>query len=145
MPEALAAGRKYLVYLLSAGGALLLAVAWTHSLAPSLDFKAGGILSAGNSPMTLVLLFFPSVVGVGVKAGLMPLHGWLPSAMVAPTPVSALLHAVAVVKAGVFGLARVVGFVFGGDLLRDLGAANFLASNGGSDYGGGLAPRHGAE
>ena len=125
--EALAAGRKYLVYLLSAGGALLLAVAWTHSLAPSLDFKASGILSAGSSPMTLGLLFFLFVVGVGVKAGLMPLQGWLPSAMVAPTPVSALLHAVAVVKAGVFGLARVVGFVFGGDLLRDLGAANFLA------------------
>ena len=126
--EALAAGRKYLAYLLSAGGALLLAVAWTHSLAPSLDFKAGGMLPSASAPMPLVLLFFLFVLGVGVKAGLMPLHGWLPSAMVAPTPVSALLHAVAVVKAGVFGLARVVGFVFGGDLLREIGAVNILAA-----------------
>lgn len=125
--EALAAGRKYLTYLLSAGGALLLAVAWTHSLAPSLDFKAGGMLSTASAQTPLLLLFFLFVVGVGVKAGLMPLHGWLPSAMVAPTPVSALLHAVAVVKAGVFGLARVIGFVFGGDLLREMGAAQILA------------------
>ncbi|MGZ8487596.1 MAG: proton-conducting transporter transmembrane domain-containing protein [Candidatus Binatia bacterium] len=126
--EALATGRKYLAYLLSGGGALVLAVAWTHSLAPSLDFKAGGMLPAASAPMTLGLLFFLFVVGVGVKAGLMPLHGWLPSAMVAPTPVSALLHAVAVVKAGVFGLARVIGFVFGGDLLREIGAVNILAT-----------------
>jgi len=126
--EALAAGRKYLAYLLGAGVALLLAVAWTHSLAPSLDFKAGGMLPSGSAPMALGLLFFLFVLGVGVKAGLMPLHGWLPSAMVAPTPVSALLHAVAVVKAGVFGLARVVGFVFGSDLLRDMGATHILAA-----------------
>ena len=126
--EALAAGRKYLTYLLSAGGALLLAVAWTHSLAPSLDFKAGGMLHGATPPAPLLLLFFLFVVGVGVKAGLMPLHGWLPSAMVAPAPVSALLHAVAVVKAGVFGLARVVGFVFGGDLLQEIGAVNILAA-----------------
>jgi len=126
--EAIAAGRKYLAYLLSAGVALLLAVAWTHSLAPSLDFKAGGILPSGIAPMTLSLLFFLFLLGVGVKAGLMPVHGWLPSAMVAPTPVSALLHAVAVVKAGVFGLARVVGFVFGGDVLRDMGATHILAA-----------------
>lgn len=125
--EALRAGRKYLAYLLSAGGALLLAVAWTHSLAPSLDFKAGGMLPASIAPTPLVLLFFLFVLGVGVKAGLMPLHGWLPSAMVAPTPVSALLHAVAVVKAGVFGFARVVGFVFGGDLLREIGMDSVLA------------------
>jgi multicomponent Na+:H+ antiporter subunit D len=125
--EALAAGRKYLAYLLSAGGALLLAVVWTQSLALSLDFKAGGILPATGTPAALLLLFFLFVIGAGVKAGVMPLHGWLPSAMVAPTPVSALLHAVAVVKAGVFALARVVGFVFGGDLLRQIGADDLLA------------------
>ncbi|MFC7044733.1 proton-conducting transporter membrane subunit [Halobacteriaceae archaeon GCM10025711] len=67
------------------------------------------------------------VVGFGVKAALMPLHGWLPSAMVAPTPVSGLLHAVAVVKSGVFGLARVVLFVFGPEAVRDLGVALPLA------------------
>ncbi|MEA5386274.1 proton-conducting transporter membrane subunit [Haloarculaceae archaeon H-GB2-1] len=67
------------------------------------------------------------VVGFGVKAALVPLHGWLPGAMVAPTPVSGLLHAVAVVKSGVFGLARVVLFVFGVDALRSLGLAAPLA------------------
>jgi multicomponent Na+:H+ antiporter subunit D len=66
-------------------------------------------------------------IGVGVKAGLMPLHSWLPSAMVAPTPVSALLHAVAVVKAGVFGMARVAGFIFGPELLRQISVTHFLA------------------
>src|SRR5690606_16257621 len=63
----------------------------------------------------------------GVKAGLMPLHAWLPAAMVAPTPVSALLHAVAVVKAGVFGVLRVTGFVFGPSLLGELGLGTALA------------------
>jgi len=125
--EAVAAGRKYLAYLLTAGGALLLAVAWTEKLVSSLDFRPGGIFPAATGATELALLFLLFVVGVGVKGGLMPFHGWLPSAMVAPTPVSALLHAVAVVKAGVFGLARVVGFVFGGDLLRDIGADDVLA------------------
>ncbi len=67
------------------------------------------------------------MIGVGVKAGIMPLHAWLPAAMIAPTPVSALLHAVAVVKAGVFGTLRVVGYVFGPETLRDLGVALPLA------------------
>ena len=127
-PEALASGRKYLVYLLTGGGALLLAVAWTRSMAPSLDFQPGGLLPAatGGSAAALLLLFF--VIGVGVKAGLMPMQSWLPAAMVAPTPVSALLHAVAVVKAGVFGLARVAGFVFGADMLERLGAVDLLAA-----------------
>jgi multicomponent Na+:H+ antiporter subunit D len=72
----------------------------------------------------LLILF---VIGVGVKAGLMPMHSWLPAAMVAPTPVSALLHAVAVVKAGVFGFARVVGFVFGAEMLQQSGAVDLVA------------------
>jgi multicomponent Na+:H+ antiporter subunit D len=126
--EAVAAGRKYLVYLLTAGGALLLAVAWTKTLAQSLDFRPGGIFPPSVGTTELGLLMFLFVVGVGVKSALMPLHGWLPSAMVAPTPVSALLHAVAVVKAGVFGLARIVGFVYGGDLLQQIGAASALVA-----------------
>lgn len=77
--------------------------------------------------MTLLPIFLTLVLGFGVKAAIMPLHGWLPTAMVAPTPVSALLHAVAVVKAGVFGLLRVIYNVFGVDLLRDLGYAAWLA------------------
>jgi multicomponent Na+:H+ antiporter subunit D len=125
--EALASGRKYLVYLLTGGGALLLAVALTQSMAPSLDFQPGGILPAKTGAPELALLLILFVIGVGVKAGLMPMHSWLPAAMVAPTPVSALLHAVAVVKAGVFGFARVVGFVFGAELMRQSGAANLVA------------------
>ena len=126
--EAVAAGRKYLAYLLTAGGLLFLAVAWTQKLASSLDFRPGGIFPAGAGVTELALLFALFVVGIGVKASLMPLHGWLPSAMVAPTPVSALLHAVAVVKAGVFGLARVSGYIFGGGVLERIGGSSVLAT-----------------
>jgi multicomponent Na+:H+ antiporter subunit D len=123
------AGRVYLLYTLTAGAALLGAVAWTHALAGRTDFEPGGILAgAGATPAALWGLFLLCVVGCGVKAAIVPLHTWLPIAMIAPTPVSALLHAVAVVKAGVFGLARVTGFVFGPTLLRDLGAADLLAA-----------------
>ena len=125
--EARAGGRRYLVYTLTAGQALLLAVVWVHSLAPGGEFVPGGMLPPGLPNGTIWGLFGLFVLGVGVKAGIMPLHGWLPVAMVAPTPVSALLHAVAVVKAGVFGLVRVVGYVFGIDVLHDVGATIVLA------------------
>jgi multicomponent Na+:H+ antiporter subunit D len=74
----------------------------------------------------LIILFLLFLVGFGVKSALMPLHSWLPTAMIAPTPVSALLHAVAVVKAGVFGFVRVAGFVFGPTLLQETGGAYLL-------------------
>ena len=127
-PEAVRAGRKYLAYTLSGGLALIVATAWAHVLGVDTTFQAGGILSslAGNEPQ-LWGLFALLVFGVGVKAAVMPLHSWLPAAMVAPTPVSALLHAVAVVKAGAFGFIRVVGFVFGVELLREMGAWHVLA------------------
>jgi multicomponent Na+:H+ antiporter subunit D len=124
-PEAIRSGRMYLAYTLIAGQALLVAAVWAQSLAPGASFQPGGFLPAGTPMAGLLLLLF--IVGIGVKAGIMPLHGWLPAAMVAPTPVSALLHAVAVVKAGAFGCLRVVGFVFGVDLLRDIGADVILA------------------
>jgi multicomponent Na+:H+ antiporter subunit D len=73
------------------------------------------------------LIFVSLFIGFGVKAAIMPLHGWLPIAMVAPTPVSALLHAVAVVKAGAFGILRTIYNVFGVDLLRELGFTTPLA------------------
>ena len=74
------------------------------------------------------ILFVLFIVGVGVKSGIMPLHSWLPAAMVAPTPVSALLHAVAVVKSGAFGVLRVTGFVFGPETMRAHGLDILLAS-----------------
>lgn len=118
--EAKRSGRKYLGYTLTAGMLFLIAIAWVHLTSGNLDFQPGGILSGttltSNEIKVLFLLF---IAGVGVKAGIMPLHGWLPAAMVAPTPVSALLHAVAVVKSGVFGVFRVVGFVFGPEVMQE--------------------------
>jgi len=125
--EAARAGRLYLAYTLTGGAVLLGAVAWTRVLAGRLDFQPGGILPEAAGVATLQMLFGLFVLGLGVKAAVVPLHSWLPVAMVAPTPVSALLHAVAVVKAGVFGLVRVVGFVFGPSLTRDVGAGTALA------------------
>ncbi len=118
-PEAISAGRKYLTYTLTAGVVLIAATALTYQLAGRLDFVPGGLL--GNvvaSGRTMTVLFLLYLGGVGVKAAIMPLHSWLPTAMAAPTPVSALLHAVAVVKSGVFGVMRVVGFVFGPGVMR---------------------------
>jgi len=120
-PEAMAAGRKYLAYLLSGGLLLLLAVGLVWGLMGSLEFQPGGFLSGDLDRGSLLLLFLLFFLGFGVKGAVMPLHSWLPTAMIAPTPVSALLHAVAVVKAGVFGFARVVGFVFGQDLAAEVG------------------------
>jgi len=125
--EAINSGRKYLAYTLIAGQLLLVAIVWIQILVGNGDFQAGGFLSGKASAGALCIIFFMMIVGTGVKAGLMPLHGWLPAAMVAPTPVSALLHAVAVVKAGAFGVIRVTGYVFGPRLLADIGAASVLA------------------
>lgn len=126
--EAISGGRKYLAYTLSAGLILIAATAWTYGIAGTLDFKAGGLLRGMQiDESTLRALFMLLIMGVGVKAAVMPLHSWLPTAMVAPTPVSALLHAVAVVKSGVFGVLRVTGFVFGPDVMTQAGLGNTLA------------------
>ncbi len=124
--EAMRSGRLYLLLLLGTSMALLLpAIFATFALAGTLDFKAGGILTGTASGATLALLLFLYVFGIG-KAAVMPVHSWLPAAMVAPTPVSALLHAVAVVKAGVFTILKVMVYVFGIDLLQELSAADIL-------------------
>lgn len=120
-------GRQYLVYAITAGMALVAGIALVHQMAGTLSFEAGGFLDAGMGRGALVTVFLLFFLGFGVKGGVMPLHSWLPNAMIAPTPVSALLHAVAVVKAGVFGFVRLVGFVFGPELLQDLGLATILA------------------
>ena len=118
--EAKRGARVYLGLLLGTSiGLHLLAIIATWWLAGTLDFVPGGILEGrvghGIGAVLLVLYMF----GIG-KAALMPFHRWLPSAMVAPTPVSALLHAVAVVKAGVFTVLKVGIYVFGLDYLREL-------------------------
>lgn len=126
-PEATKAGRKYLAYLLTGGLALIVAAALTYQYTCTLDFRSGGFLASVAGQHNLLPLFVLFLIGFGMKAALIPLHSWLPTAMIAPTPVSALLHAVAVVKAGVFGFVRVIGFVFGPTLFHDIGAGNVLA------------------
>jgi len=124
--EARRSGRIYLGILVGTSVAfLLLAVIWTWDLAGTVEFRPGGILSGrveGYAAGLLLLLF---VFGIG-KAALMPFHRWLPAAMVAPTPVSALLHAVAVVKAGVFTVMKVALYVFGTDFLAQVDASRWL-------------------
>ncbi|NVL92351.1 MAG: monovalent cation/H+ antiporter subunit D family protein [Desulfobacterales bacterium] len=118
--DAIMGGRKYLAYILTAGVAILFAIIFIYAITGTLDFKPGGFLSGHASSATLIFLFVTLILGFGVKAAIMPLHEWLPTAMIAPTPVSALLHAVAVVKAGVFGCLRIILYVFGPDLLDSL-------------------------
>jgi multicomponent Na+:H+ antiporter subunit D len=120
--KALAAGATYLAYTLGGGAVLLAGTLWLHALTGTAEFTHGGILeNLGADHLTLRTIFVLLIAGVGVKAALVPLHGWLPAAMVAPAPVSALLHAVAVVKAGAFGVVRIVYDVFGIEFAADLG------------------------
>lgn len=126
--EARRAGHRYLAYLLTGGGLVLVGTVLTFSVAGTLTFAGEGILPAGTPRPLLAVIFVALVAGFGVKAAIMPLHAWLPAAMVAPVPVSALLHAVAVVKVGAFGVMRVVYQIFGIDLLRDLGWTDWLAA-----------------
>ncbi|MDH5599669.1 MAG: monovalent cation/H+ antiporter subunit D family protein [Gammaproteobacteria bacterium] len=124
--EARKAGRVYLGILLGTSiGFFLLAILWTWHLTGTLDFKAGGILNGKVAGPELIILLFLYMYGIG-KAALMPMHRWLPAAMVAPTPVSALLHAVAVVKAGVFSVVKIVVYVFGLDMLKISSGADWV-------------------
>lgn len=126
--EALDASRKYLAYTLVSGQLFLAGTVGVYCISGTMDFQAGGFLDVSMAPVwVLQLLFILMIMAGSVKAAVMPLHGWLPAAMVAPTPVSALLHAVAVVKTGAFAVLRIIGFVFGPKLLSQLGTADVLA------------------
>src|SRR3989454_7599451 len=123
--EAKAGARKYIIYLLGAAKLLLVpAIILIYNVAGTLDFHSGGILpaSALAAQPTLLYVVFSLFLFGFAKNAVMPMHSWLPAAMVAPTPVSALLHAVAVVKTGVFSTLRVFLFIFGLDAMRELGA-----------------------
>jgi multicomponent Na+:H+ antiporter subunit D len=125
--KAMRGARTYLGILLTTSiGMLFLAVLWTWNVAGTLDFRPGGILAGRADDRTIAVLLILYAFGTG-KAALMPFHRWLPAAMVAPTPVSALLHAVAVVKAGVFTVLKISVYVFGIDLLGTLATTNWLA------------------
>jgi formate hydrogenlyase subunit 3/multisubunit Na+/H+ antiporter MnhD subunit len=130
--EARAAGRKYLAYTFVGGVAVLAGTVLVFWLAGDTAFAGGGIDSlataAESDPALARLAFALLAGGFGVKAALMPVHSWLPDAMVAPTPVSGLLHAVAVVKSGVFGIARVTLEVFGPETVQSLGIGLPLAA-----------------
>lgn len=121
--EALRSGRTYLIYTMTGGAVLLLGIAWLHAIVGSFEFAETGVLRDVDPELygTLQIIFVLLIAGLGVKAALVPLHGWLPKAMVAPAPVSALLHAVAVVKAGAFGIVRVIYNVYGVEFSQTLG------------------------
>lgn len=121
-------GRKYLAYTLISGQIFFAAIVIVYSVSGTMDFVPGGFITADMLPMPWALVVFFMMIGAGiVKAGVMPLHSWLPAAMVAPTPVSALLHAVAVVKAGAFCTLRVVLYVFGPEMAKACYGADILA------------------
>ena len=124
--DAMRAGRVYLGVLLMTSICLFLpAIIWTHVLAGTTDFSPGGILTRGIESDTIIILLMLFAYGIG-KAALIPVHRWLPNAMVAPTPVSALLHAVAVVKAGVFSVVKIVTYIFSPTLLNQVLDTNYL-------------------
>lgn len=115
------AGREYLIYSISGAAFAFIGIVFMLNYGHNLDFTLGGVLdpalTAGNE-RDLLVAFVAAFFGFGVKAAIFPFHGWLPDASVAPTPVSALLHAVAVVKAGAFAVLRLIYYGFGADFLR---------------------------
>ncbi|MBX9811140.1 MAG: hypothetical protein K2Y16_05945 [Burkholderiales bacterium] len=124
--EAKRSGRVYLGLLVGTSIAfLLVAIIWTWQVSGTLDFERGGILHGKVSDSMLGVLLALYIFGIG-KAAVMPVHRWLPAAMVAPTPVSALLHAVAVVKAGVFAVVKVVVYIFGVEEISGLWSVDWL-------------------
>jgi NADH-quinone oxidoreductase subunit L/multicomponent Na+:H+ antiporter subunit D len=126
--EARSAGRTYVAYTLGGGVLVLGGVLLVQVLTGTVTFAGGGLAGLATADPTLARVGFALLVaGFGVKTAVMPLHGWLPAAMVAPTPVSGLLHAVAVVKSGVFALGRTVLYVFGPETTWDLGVGLPLA------------------
>jgi len=122
--EALKSGKKYLIYSFAGATVALMGMLILFSITNDLTFVPGGILK-GNKQLYFVA-YVSMFIGFGVKAALVPFHSWLPEAMVAPTPVSSLLHAVAVVKSGIYAITRVTYYIFGADAVRTTGANKYL-------------------
>lgn len=132
--RAIRAGRTYLIYTFTAGALFLTGIVSLQVLAGTVDFVPGGALSpeaVSEAPVPYTFVFLLLLGGLAVKAAFFPVHGWLPVAMVAPAPVSALLHAVAVVKAGAFGVIRLLHSVFGIEVAMGLGMAQVVGALGG--------------
>ena len=128
--EAWRAGRAYLAYTIAGGALATFGAVALYGITGTLEFVPGGIVRPflDRQAEALNAIFVVLVVGIGVKAALVPLHSWLPRAMIAPAPVSALLHAVAVVKVGAFGLMRIVFSIYGNDVAASRGLAQGLAA-----------------
>lgn len=126
--EALQSGKKYIIYSFMGATFIVLGMMLLFSITGNMNFAGGGIEAIIHYPdRTMLLISFLSMfVGFGVKAAMVPFHAWLPAAMVAPTPVSALLHAVAVVKSGIFSLTRITYFIFGPVLIKEIGGDDYL-------------------
>ncbi|QGU96619.1 monovalent cation/H+ antiporter subunit D family protein [Clostridium bovifaecis] len=127
--EAINSGKKYLIYSFGGATLVLLGMMVLFSITKSLDFNPGGILNEIEHTNTKMMLwiYISMFIGFGVKAALVPFHSWLPSAMVAPTPVSSLLHAVAVVKSGAFALIRMSYFIFGVRVIKETKANLYMS------------------
>lgn len=126
--EALVSGKKYIIYSFMGATFIILGMMILYSISGDMTFIGGGISSLMAYPEKKLLLvsFLSMFIGFGVKAAMVPFHSWLPAAMVAPTPVSALLHAVAVVKSGIFALMRITYFIYGPTLVKAIGGDSFL-------------------
>ncbi len=124
--KSMAAGRSYLAYTMAGSAALLFGIVWLAGMTGPVEVARPDAL-ANIDDWTLRAIFFLCVGGLGVKAALVPFHGWLPQAMAAPAPVSALLHAVAVVKAGAFGIVRFIYDIYGIERVAELSLGLTLA------------------
>jgi multicomponent Na+:H+ antiporter subunit D len=127
--EALKSGKKYLIYSFGGAALVLLGMILLFSISSDITFSSHGILSplTSDNRNLYIVSYVSMFLGFGVKAALVPFHSWLPAAMVAPTPVSALLHAVAVVKSGIFAIIRMTYFIFGAEIVKALHVNIFLS------------------
>lgn len=127
--EAILASRKYLYYSLGGAAFAFIGIIFIMIYGDSMDFVLGGVLNMtkiGNKSNSLLFIYVLTFFGFGVKAAVCPFNSWLPEASVAPTPVTALLHAVAVVKSGAFAILRITYFSFGADFLRGTWAQDLI-------------------